>query len=810
MHGRAWRLPLQSGIVSVALLLSFAGPMWSANGVFAQLVATRVRTAPVMDGKLDAYAWSMASETGNFVRLGSSNAPAKAQTYVKVIADDSALYVGFRCEEPRLSDVRAARGPQDGGILSQESVEVVLDPNGDGTTFYHLIANIYAEKYTAQLTTFLTGAPKEDTTWNGDWEARTSRGQKEWLAEFRIPFSTIGADLRKNSHFLINFSRSRHIEIENSSWSATRVSFVEPANVGELIVPHDDGSYFLLQFPKLDSIVAGYQNVPFRIVNRTTTHVHPKLTYTMRGHEISTGSVQLKAVAAGRDLEASLPIATNELGHCKLAVDVVDSVTGKKLCSLARETEVTQPIVFNEALYALYQRRADAVIDVRVPSENAKLRVSLLKAGGETPLAVKTIRPPFVGDVKVSFSLAGKDKGTYRIRAELVRGEKVLVRSYSRSYSYNPSPKIGFDRNGIILVDQKPFFPIGIYNLRTRLGTPDDKVGEITEEIMAEAAQAGFNTTVLYDYETPNLLPLLDSCERHGIKAVVYPTIPFHKRKGDETLDTVRGDMKARMSHPAVLGWYVVDEPEGIGTAPSQAVRDLYQTIKEYDSDHPSAIVVMGAVAAGEYRSATDIMCADPYPLPDLPVTLVSDVVSGCVRNIESDKPMWCIVQAFDWNAYEGKFNGVHRPTPEEERCMTYLALANGAKGVIYWAHTAGKYYINDYPQHWAGLKKIAGELRDLSPVLVTPTVTGKLAVSPRGGAIQTMLKQDNGHWYALTVNSSGKPIEANFFLPDTPDGSNVEVLFEGRTISAEKDGWKDSFKPSEVHVYKVSVHGSD
>ena len=136
----------------------------------------------------------------------------------------------------------------------------------------------------------------------------------------------------------------------------------------------------------------------------------------------------------------------------------------------------------------------------------------------------------------------------------------------------------------------------------------------------------------------------------------------------------------------------------------------------------------MSAGAAKDYKASTDIMWADPYPVPKQPVTVVSDVVAGSVRNIEKDKPMWSVVQAFDWSVWDdGKLSGAHRPTPEEERCMTYLALVNGAKGIIYWAHSSSKYYIRDYPEHWNAIKKIAGELRGLTPVLITSTVTTHL-----------------------------------------------------------------------------------
>ncbi|HEY3297583.1 MAG TPA: hypothetical protein VGK34_02920, partial [Armatimonadota bacterium] len=199
-------------------------------------------------------------------------------------------------------------------------------------------------------------------------------------------------------------------------------------------------------------------------------------------------------------------------------------------------------------------------------------------------------------------------------------------------------------------------------------------------------------------------------------------------------------------------------------------------------------------------------MWADPYPVPRYPVTYVSKVVSGSVKYINKDKPFWCIPQAFDWSVWDnGKLNGIHRPTDDEERCMTYLALVNGAKGLIYWAYTSSRYQITDYPEHWAYMKKLAGEVSSLSPVLMTPTIEGKLVSSIKKDTLETMVKKVNGAWYVFAVNSSTAPCKANLKLAGVK-GGKLEVLYEQRSVSAKNGTWTDNFKPLEVHIYKLSA----
>ena len=366
--------------------------------------------------------------------------------------------------------------------------------------------------------------------------------------------------------------------------------------------------------------------------------------------------------------------------------------------------------------------------------------------------------------------------------------------------SDSPAAKAGIQSGDAILtVDGKPYFPVGMYTLQGIKGDDHDS-------ILREASEAGFNTTVFYAYTLETVTPLLDAAARNGIKAFIYPTPPFSIAGVETTLANAAKDVEARKDHPALLGWYIVDEPEGIGKGAVDKTMELYRIVKEADPLHPCSLVVMSPGAAAKYRACTDIMWIDPYPIPHSPVTYVSDCVSGAVKAMEKDKPVWAIPQAFDWSVWNtGKVNDVHRPTNEEERCMTYLALVHGAKGIIYWAHTASKYYIRDYPEHWAYMKKLAGELHDLSPVLLTPPTDRTVNLSPKDAPIDTMVRRLDGQTYVFAVNHGNKPCKVKLSLAESKASAPVEVLFEGRSVNAAKGAWQDDFKPLEVHVYRLA-----
>ncbi len=358
--------------------------------------------------------------------------------------------------------------------------------------------------------------------------------------------------------------------------------------------------------------------------------------------------------------------------------------------------------------------------------------------------------------------------------------------------------KVTLDQRGILQVEGKPYFPVGMYTLQ-------DKAGKDHDAILAEAREAGFNTTVFYAWTVETVTPLLDAAARQGIRAFVYPTLPFSLRKTELTREEQIKDIKARMNHPALLGWYLVDEPEGIGKAKANPVQELNKLVKELDPNHPTSLVIMNPKPAAAYFDCADIIWTDPYPIPKWSVNVVKQWVGDAVAIAGPNKPVWAIPQAHDWNVWNtGKIVDEHRPTDAEERCMTYLALTSGAKGIIYWAHTASRYYIRDYPGHWQYMKKLAGELRDLSPVLLTTTLPAP-TFEPATAPLSTMMKACDGSLYLFAVNRDKTAQKITFKLPKAAQ-PKVEVLFEKRSISAENGVLTDEFAPLEVHVYRMAV----
>ena len=94
--------------------------------------------------------------------------------------------------------------------------------------------------------------------------------------------------------------------------------------------------------------------------------------------------------------------------------------------------------------------------------------------------------------------------------------------------------KVAFDPDGILTVNQKRFFPIGIY------------LYELTPTVMAELHEHRFNTVIGNGFSADQF----DFLHQHGMMAVPFST--------PENIAKVK-------DHPALLAWYLVDEWETAG-----------------------------------------------------------------------------------------------------------------------------------------------------------------------------------------------------------------------------------------------------
>ena len=129
----------------------------------------------------------------------------------------------------------------------------------------------------------------------------------------------------------------------------------------------------------------------------------------------------------------------------------------------------------------------------------------------------------------------------------------------------------------------------------------------------------------------------------------------------EEKRELLINEIKTFRDHPALLAWYIADEPTGNGKTPEELL-ELYNIVKENDPWHPVSIVFNAPfLSSKKYSNSLDILMADPYPVPESPVSMVGRVAGQLHEEFEGDKAVWFVPQAFggsEWWKREPTYTG--------------------------------------------------------------------------------------------------------------------------------------------------------
>ena len=128
---------------------------------------------------------------------------------------------------------------------------------------------------------------------------------------------------------------------------------------------------------------------------------------------------------------------------------------------------------------------------------------------------------------------------------------------------------------------------------------------------------------------------------------------------------------------------------------------------------------------------------------------------------------------------------------------MAYDAILHGATGIIYWGAT----YEDRESDIWDSLRRMASELKELTPALVSPEVVNVEAESA-DGAVIAMGRHVGGKLWVLAVNERDTEVEAKLPLPGGAE--SLERWREDGDRPPVRDGnLIDTFGPYGVHVYR-------
>jgi hypothetical protein len=311
---------------------------------------------------------------------------------------------------------------------------------------------------------------------------------------------------------------------------------------------------------------------------------------------------------------------------------------------------------------------------------------------------------------------------------------------------------------GHIMVNGKAFFPLGTYHIGV--------------DQMDTIKRMGFNCTTgpLYGGHAQSLntaeKSFMDEAARKGMW--VLQELSEYVRTPERNFEDISRMVSELRLFPSTLLYYAVDEPNP-NSMPPELISHECAILHACDPEHPSLVLqVPGEVIL--YSRCGDMTGTDPYPIGssvDESLASVASAVGDAVKSAQG-RPLIAAIQAHRQPPAGSKNR---YPTPAELRCMSYLALNHGAKGILYyaWSDTYqfdGKIWpsgfaydttlMQAFPKLLSelrvmGMKYVMGDVKRLPAPLDAPTLdmvtiryrgeTTLVAVNPTAKELDTSLK---------------------------------------------------------------------
>jgi len=214
--------------------------------------------------------------------------------------------------------------------------------------------------------------------------------------------------------------------------------------------------------------------------------------------------------------------------------------------------------------------------------------------------------------------------------------------------------------------------------------------------------------------------------------------------------------------------------------------------------------------AVRQYRLCADVFMMDQYPIPNMPLTWLSDSIDEALASIQPSQTVWAVIQAFGGDLSAGQ-GWPRLPTFEEMRALAYLSVAHGARGIFFYTYKWRSFCAADDPSHWDALRRIAGELGFLGKRLLWPDAPCPIHVEMLSPfkcdaegrpAVHCRLQEHNGKLLLIAVNVIDRPVQTCVRgLPKQV--AFMEQLFAyGRRVVLKDGTLVDQFGPYEAKVF--------
>ena len=298
--------------------------------------------------------------------------------------------------------------------------------------------------------------------------------------------------------------------------------------------------------------------------------------------------------------------------------------------------------------------------------------------------------------------------------------------------------------------------------------------------------------------------------------------------------------VRVKSTYEGEQPWGSISEIEGFDAegqsvllcAPRQVPRQspeetlaTYRAIKQADDTRPVFLTVtanfMPAFAKWTpeereplyraYAEAADAIGFDVYPLygwgrPEW----IDRVRDGAelLQQLAGNRPTYQWIETNKGSEWVSEARQVD-VTPRHIRAEVWMAICQGATAIGYFTHVWKPAYSQfKVPErNVAAMKWINDQITRLTPVLATANSKTEVKIAIPGHVRADIMAKDHEgflHLFGVVCDPRERGGDATISVAGLPAGTEVEVIDEGRTITADEGGFVDYFGPLEVHAYRI------
>ena len=454
----------------------------------------------------------------------------------------------------------------------------------------------------------------------------------------------------------------------------------------------------------------------------------------------------------------------------------------------------------DNAYYLPHENQAQVRIRLRSPHELSGLSASMSLENTNTGEVLREVPLPkalshtVFREVDISgLPVPELPTRKYCFRVRLLKGEQAVGTGRSVIFGRMKAPprenapirELGIDRYGSLLINGRPFIPLG-YS-----GGPFKFPHKVRE--------AGFNWAMQHE-----------GVDFYTFKSTGGSFIPgkggFTKFDDYTAAKSLLGIQGADFEGEGVLSITTQDEPNGLiqhGRTSEHYFREYTSLTNLFIPNNLVEINLSDSARLNTFETFArigDYIFCEPWIAPGGCANLTSLVLAAARQSTKPVIPGMILM----YPTWGGGLIAL--------RARYYCGLINGARAFGNFSANATFQHWDAYwklfPEMWPELfslhRGVHEEIRLLTPVWAAPPVEQTYSVKeePQVG-LEHILRRHEGHYYLFVASPSWKKTTAKFEFEMELSGQKAEMLFEDRDVQIESQTFSDSFSTCDVHVYR-------